>query len=275
MLRLPAVAGTFYPDNPLALAKQIQDFARSKDAPKKISCHACLVPHAGYVYSGHVAAAVYERIALPKRIIVLGVRHFPHGEEAAIMSESTWRTPLGDVSIDADLAAKISHACPLLREDSVAHEREHSLEVQLPFLQVLDPGFSFVPIALGTIHFDQLVSIGESLGKILASETDVLLLTTSDFNHYEDDATTRKKDRLAIEQILNLDPRGLFDVCRKEKISMCGLGPTVAMLSALKITGSNHAELVKYATSGDVSGDTSAVVGYAGFFFRSSSNKSV
>jgi MEMO1 family protein len=275
MLRLPVVAGTFYPDNPLALTKQIQDFARSKDASEKISCQACLVPHAGYVYSGHVAAAVYQRIALPKRIIVLGVRHFLHGEEAAIISQGTWRTPLGDVSIDADLAAKISRASVLLREDSVAHEREHSLEVQLPFLQVLDPGFTFVPIALGTIHFDQLVSIGESLGKILTAEPHVLLLTTSDFNHYEDDATTRKKDRLAIEQILNLDPRGLFDVCRKGKISMCGLGPTVAMLSALKITGSNHAELVKYATSADVSGDTSAVVGYAGLFFRSSSNNPV
>ncbi len=96
----------------------------------------------------------------------------------------------------------------------------------------------------------------------------MLLLTTSDFNHYEDDATTRKKDRLAIEQILNLDPRGLFHVCRKEKISMCGLGPTVAMLSALKMIGSNRPELVKYATSADVSGDTSSVVGYAGMFFR-------
>jgi len=275
MLRLPVVAGKFYPDNPLALTKQIQDLTRSKTAPEKISCQACLVPHAGYVYSGHVAAALYERIKLPKRIIVLGVRHFAYGEEAAIISQGAWRTPLGDVSIDAELAAKISRACPLLREDSVAHEREHSLEVQLPFLQVLDPGFTFVPIALGTIHFDQLVSIGESLGKILTAEPGVLLLTTSDFNHYEDDTITRKKDRLAIEQILNLDPRGLFDVCRKEKISMCGLGPTVAMLSALRVTGSNQAELVKYATSADVSGDTSAAVGYAGLSFRSSSNNPV
>jgi hypothetical protein len=268
MLRLPVVAGTFYPDNPSALTKQIEDFTRSQAVPEKISCHACLVPHAGYVYSGHVAAAVFGRITLPKRIVVLGVRHFPYGEEAAMLPEGVWRTPLGDVSIDSTLAARISHACPLLHEDFVAHEREHSLEVQLPFLQVLDPGFTFVPIALGTIHFDQLVSIGESLGKILAAEPGVLLLTTSDFNHYEDDATTRKKDRLAIEQILNLDPRGLFDVCRKEKISMCGLGPTVAMLSALKITASNYPELVQYATSADVSGDTSAVVGYAGMIFR-------
>ena len=268
MLRLPVVAGTFYPDNPHSLTKQIQDLTRTSAVAEKIFCHACLVPHAGYVYSGHVAAAVYGRIILPTRIIILGVRHFPYGEEAAILSEGAWRTPLGDVSIDSELAAKIFVAGRLLHEDSVAHEREHSLEVQLPFLQLLDPGFTFVPIALGTIHFEQLVSIGESLGKILAAEPGVLLLTTSDFNHYEDDATTRKKDRLAIEQILSLDPRGLFDVCRKEKISMCGLGPTVAMLSALKITGSNRPELVKYATSADVSGDTSSVVGYAGMLFR-------
>src|SRR6266436_8102324 len=210
MLRFPAVAGTFYPDNPQKLTQQIHSFARPENAPEELSCRACLVPHAGYAYSGHVAAAVYQRIALRKRIIVLGVRHFPQGAEAAILSEGSWRTPLGDVPIDSQLAAKISLACPLLREDSIAHEREHSLEVQLPFLQVLDPGFTFVPIALGTIHFQELVSIGESLGNILSAEPDVLLLTTSDFNHYEDDATTRKKDRRAIERILQFEPRGLF-----------------------------------------------------------------
>src|SRR5260370_23940112 len=188
MLRLHVVTGTFYPDNPHSLRKQVQDLTGTNAVGKKISCHACLVPHAGYVYSGHVAAAVYGRITLPKRIIVLGVRHFPRGEEAAILSEGAWRTPLGDVSIDSDLGAKIAHACPLLREDSIAHEREHSLEVQLPFLQLLDPGFTFVPIALRTIHFDQLFSIGSSLGKILVAEPAVPLLTTSDLNHYKDDA---------------------------------------------------------------------------------------
>ena len=268
MLRFPAVAGTFYPNNPQKLTQQIQSFAGPENAPEKLSCRACLVPHAGYAYSGHVAAAVYQRIALRKRIIVLGVRHFSQGAEAAILSEGSWRTPLGDVPIDSELATKISHACPLLREDSIAHDREHSLEVQLPFLQVLDPGFTFVPIALGTIQFDQLAAIGKALGSILAAEPEVLLLTTSDFNHYQDDATTRRKDHLAIEQILNLDPRGLFDVCRKEKISMCGLGPAVAMLMALQVIAANHAELVKYATSADVSGDTSAVVGYGGLLFR-------
>jgi AmmeMemoRadiSam system protein B len=268
MLRTPAVAGKFYPENPGELSQQIQNFVHRVSALEKISCRGCLVPHAGYLYSGHVAAAVFGRVALPKRIIVLGVRHFPYGAEAAILSEGAWRTPLGDAPIDSDLAARISQACPLLLEDSVAHQREHSLEVQLPFLQVLNPGFTFVPIALGTIQFESLVSIGESLGKILAAEPDVLLLTTSDFNHYEDDAITRRKDHLAIERILHFDPRGLFDVCRKKEISMCGLGPAVAMLTALNHISSSNAELVKYATSADVSGDTSAVVGYAGLLFR-------
>jgi AmmeMemoRadiSam system protein B len=268
MLRSPVVAGKFYSEDPRKLSQQIQNFLRAESAHEKISCRACLVPHAGYIYSGHVAAAVFARIVVPTRIIVLGVRHFPYGAEAAILSEGAWRTPLGDAPIDSELAARISLASPLLTEDSVAHQREHSLEVQLPFLQQLTPGFTFVPLALGTLHFESLVSIGESLGKILSADPDLLLLTTSDFNHYQDDATTRRKDHLAIEQILQFNPRGLFDVCRKNEISMCGLGPAVAMLTALNHIGSNYAELVKYATSADVSGDASAVVGYAGLLFR-------
>lgn len=267
MLRLPAVSGTFYPDNPLELSQQIQNLLESESQIQKISCRACLVPHAGYLYSGHVAGAVYSRIAIPKRTIVLGVRHFPYGADAAILTEGVWRTQLGDVPIDAELAAKISTDCPLLQQDSVAHEREHSLEVQLPFLQVLRPAFTFVPIALGTIPLEHLISIGQSLGKVLSEHPDVFLLVTSDFNHYEDETTTRRKDRLAIEKIVQFDAAGLFELCRKEKISMCGLGPVVATLTALKQLGANRAEVVKYATSADVSGNTMAVVGYAGIVF--------
>jgi len=268
MIRAPAVAGTFYPNNPGELIRQIQKFVRAENYAPALPVRACLVPHAGYSYSGHVASAVYSRVALPQRIVILGVRHFPHGADGAIVSEGAWRTPLGHAQIDSDLANKISRACPFLREDSIAHHREHSLEVQLPFLQVLQPKFTFVPIALGTHDYAALVIVGEALGKILAFEPDVLLLTTSDFNHYEDDATTRRKDALAIEKILQFDPSGLFEVCRNAKISMCGLGPVVAMLTALNSIHSNRAELLKYATSADISGDTSAVVGYAGFLFR-------
>lgn len=266
MLRLPAVAGKFYPEDPRELTRQVQGFTASTAG--KIACRGCLVPHAGYMYSGHVAGAVYSRLQIPSRVIVLGVRHFPYGAEQAINRNGAWRTPLGDLPIDSALAEKISQACPQLREDSVAHQNEHSLEVQLPFLQVLAPRCTFVPVALGLSRLQEMLETGEGLAKVLAAEADVLLLTTSDFNHYEDDARTREKDRLAIEKIVEFDARGLFDVCRERKISMCGLGPAVAMLTALQATGASVAEPVKYATSADVSGDTSAVVGYAGILFR-------
>ena len=268
MLRLPAVAGRFYPSDPIELSAVVREHARSEPGAEKIRVKACLVPHAGYIYSGHVAGAVLSRIALPRRIVILGVRHFPRGQQVAILSSGAWRTPLGDTPIDEPLAEALRAACPLLREDSVAHSAEHSLEVQLPFLQVLAPGFTFAPVALGTIRFEELVSLGEAVGRVLAaSQEETLLLTTSDLNHYEDDAATRVKDGKAIEQLLALDARGLYDTCRNEKISMCGLGPAVAMLTALHGLGAKNAELVRYATSADVSGDTSAAVGYAGMIF--------
>ncbi len=267
MLRLPAVSGRFYPSQPEELTALVRKCSAAPGAAPRARARACLVPHAGYIYSGQVAGAVYARIQLPQRIVVLGVRHFPRGERAAILSSGAWRTPLGDAPIDPALAEELRAACPLLREDEVAHRSEHSLEVQIPFLQVLAPGFSFVPIALGTVRFEELAQIGDALARVLAAKEEVLLLTTSDLNHYEDDATTRVKDRKAIEQLLGLDPRGLFDVCREEEISMCGLGPAVAMLTALRSLGAARAELVRYATSGDVSGDRDAVVGYAGMSF--------
>jgi AmmeMemoRadiSam system protein B len=267
VLRLPAVASRFYPDNSQELIAQVRGYAERQPSVKPRPAQACLVPHAGYRFSGHVAGAVFSRIAIPKKILILGVRHRPPGEPIAIISHGAWRTPLGDAPIDEALATPLKIECPILREDPVAHHAEHSLEVQLPFLQVLSPGFAFVPIALGTVRFDDLVAVGEALARVLAANPEVLLLTTSDLNHYEDDATTRLKDQQAIDQILALNPRGLYDVCRNAGISMCGLGPTVAMLTALRTLGITHAELIRYATSADVSGDTSSVVGYAGFIF--------
>ena len=268
MLRLPAVAGRFYPSNPAELTSLVRKYAKAESQTTPVRTQACLVPHAGYIFSGHVAGAVYARIALPKRFLILGVRHYPRGEPLAILSSGAWRTPLGDAPIDEALAAALLKACPLLREDSVAHSAEHSLEVQLPFLQVLTPDFTFVPVALGTIRFEDLVSVGEALARVLKTmQEDVLLLTTSDLNHYEDDATTRVKDHKAIDQLLARDARGLYDTCRNENISMCGLGPAVAMLTALNALGAKNSELVKYATSADVSGDRDAVVGYAGMIF--------
>ena len=268
MVRQPAVAGRFYPSNPEELSAAVRHYVTPNPGIVRAHVKACLVPHAGYMYSGHVAGAVFARIAIPRKILLLGVRHFPRGEPLAILSNGSWRTPLGEVSIDEDLANALRSACPLLQEDSVAHSGEHSLEVQLPFLQVLAREFSFVPVALGTVRFEELVSIGKAIAQVLAAtKDDVLLLTTSDLNHYEEDGITRVKDRKAIDQLLALNARGLYDTCRNEDISMCGLGPATTMLTALREIGGAKPELVRYATSADVSGDTTAVVGYAGMTF--------
>ena len=268
MLRMPAVAGRFYPSDPADLASLVQSFLPTAPPVPKRGARACLVPHAGYIYSGAVAGAVYAAMDLPSRAVILGVRHFPRGHPMAILSTGSWHTPLGNVAVDADLAGRIRARCSLLREDEEAHRAEHSLEVQLPFLQVLAPGFTFVPIALGTLRFEDLVKVGEAVAEVLAEEKSAaLVITSSDMNHYEDDDTTRRKDHRAIERLLALDARGLYDTCRREDISMCGLGPAVAMLSALRGLGGRQAELVRYATSADVSGDRETVVGYAGMVF--------
>jgi MEMO1 family protein len=268
MLRLPAVAGQFYPGNPKELSTLVESFTK-QNGQNNVKARACLVPHAGYMYSGAVAGAVFARLALPKKILVLGVRHYPRGEALAILSEGAWRTPLGDIPIDTSLAMSLRKACPFLREDSVAHSREHSLEVELPFLQVLQPEFSFVPVAIGTSEYEQLQVTGEGIARVLEhTPEDVLIVTSSDMNHYEDDALTRYKDSKAIDCMLQLDPVGLYETCRKEKISMCGLGPAVTMLTAMNRLGVTKAELARYATSGDVSGNRDEVVGYAGMIFE-------
>jgi MEMO1 family protein len=230
---------------------------------------ACLVPHAGYIYSGHVAGAVYAQLDLPARYILVGPRHYPRGAQMAILSEDAWRTPLGDAQIDAALAAELRRVCPLLREDAVAHQSEHALEVQLPFLQRRAPDFRFVPIALGNVRYDELELLGRAIALVVAAATEpVLVVASSDMNHYESDAVTRAKDRKALDRILALDPQGLFDVVRREQISMCGVGPAVSVMIAARELGATEAELVRYATSGDVNGEREEVVGYAGVVIR-------
>lgn len=269
MIRPPAVAGRFYPDDPARLGETLDSLlaapAAEKETVKKIVARACIVPHAGYMYSGAVAGEVFRRIEIPSRVILIGPRHYPRGAPLAIVSEGAWQTPLGLAPIDSPLANKIASACPLLREDNVAHSTEHSLEVQLPFLQRLVPAFSFVPIVIASVSYDNLELLGRGLAEVLRSERDpVLLIASSDMNHYESDAVTRIKDRKAIDRILEIDPRGLYDTVRREEISMCGYGAAVAMLIAMRELGATRAELLRYATSGEVNGDMSEVVGYAG-----------
>src|SRR5215470_2676890 len=269
MLRLPAVAGYFYPAKPEALTSLVEKCLKDEQTSSKTKARACLVPHAGLVYSGAVAGAVFGRLALPKKILLLGVRHHPHGAEQAILSEGAFRTPLGDVPIDTTLALELRKACPALEENAVAHKQEHSLEVELPFLQTLDSGFSFVPIAIGTHDFEALSATGAGIADVLGRyPEEVLVVTSSDMNHYEDEVATRTKDQKAIEQLLKLDARGLLHACRQHRITMCGMGPAIVMLTALQKLGSTSAQLVRHATSGDINGDRSSVVGYAGLIFN-------
>jgi AmmeMemoRadiSam system protein B len=265
MLRPAAVAGRFYPADRAELSRQVHALAGTDPPAEKLRARGCLVPHAGYMYSGAVAGAVYARVRLPRRFVILGPRHFPHGEALAILSEGNWHTPLGEARVDSALAASLKQTFPLLREDSVAHRAEHSLEVQLPFLQVLAGDFSFVPIALGTTRLTALEELGRAIAEVLAAEPEeTLIVASSDMNHYESDVITRAKDHKAIEKLLALDARGLYETVRREGISMCGFGPAVSMLTAAKALRATRAELIRYATSGDVSGDREEVVGYAG-----------
>ncbi|MGH9774090.1 MAG: AmmeMemoRadiSam system protein B [Candidatus Acidiferrales bacterium] len=266
MIRPPAVAGSFYPADAQELAREVAE--HEPPAEKKRIAIACMVPHAGYMFSGHVAGAVYGALELPRKFILLGPRHFPRGGPLAILSEGAWRTPLGDAKIDAELAQELVHRFPLLREDALAHSREHSLEVQLPFLQHAGE-FTFVPVVLGTDRLGTLEELGRAVAAVIAAQKEpVLIVASSDMNHYESDSVTRAKDRLALDHILALDARGLFETVRREEISMCGYAPTVAMLTAARELGAQHAELVRYATSGDINGDREKVVGYAGIILH-------
>ena len=262
-VREPAVAGYFYPRSPEALSREVSGY--TAQAGEKIPALACVVPHAGYMYSGHVAGAVYGRLQLPRRFVILCPNHTGYGRPVAVMTEGAWQTPLGQARIDHALADSLRVACPLLEEDDAAHKGEHAIEVQLPFLQSALPEFTFVPIAVGTSRYEPLQTLGEAMAGVLRGQSEkVMLIASSDMNHYEPDDITRVKDRKAIDRILALDPRGLYDVVMQESISMCGFAPTVAVLTAARLLGAKSAEVVKYATSADISGDRTAVVGYAG-----------
>jgi MEMO1 family protein len=266
-VRAPAVAGRFYPGELDALAREVDGhLAPQAQAKGKIAeAMGCVVPHAGYMYSGHVAGAVYQLLPPRSRYIILGPNHWCRGAPLALMSAGQWLTPLGRVSLDTELAKLLQRKCDLLVEDPEAHSAEHSLEVQLPFLQRLSDRFTFVPIAIGTADYASLDLLGRALAQAVRNSKDpILIIASSDMNHYEPDGITRKKDQKAIEKILQLDPAGLLDVIRREDISMCGYGPTIVMLTAANNLGAKRGQLIKYATSADTGGDRHAVVGYAG-----------
>lgn len=263
MLRSPAVAGRFYPASPTELSRELDQYIEVVTPRQKAL--GCVVPHAGIMYSGHVAGAVYGRLEIPPSLIILCPNHTGFGRPLAVLSEGEWETPLGRVPVDTALAVALKKACGALEEDAEAHRFEHSLEVQLPFLQRLAQNFRFVPIAIGVGSYEPLEELGHALAAVAAAVVPrPLLVASSDLNHYESDRVNRAKDRKAIDCMLALDPRRLYETVRRENITMCGYGPAVAMLTAARELGARTAELVRYATSGDVTGDRSAVVGYAG-----------
>lgn len=267
LLRHPAVAGRFYPDDPEELRSDVHAYlspANSKDSAP-IRAIGCIAPHAGYMYSGHVAGAVFARVEIPPLCIVMCPNHTGMGRALSVMSEGAWQTPLGEVAIHQGFASALKQRFPALEEDAAAHRTEHATEVELPFLQLLQPQLRFVPVALGTGRLEVLEQLGLALADVIVQQNEpVLIVASTDMNHYESDAVTRVKDHQAIERILSLDPRGLHEVVTQQNISMCGFGPAVALLTAARQLGAKSAELVKYATSADVSGDRNMAVGYAG-----------
>jgi MEMO1 family protein len=264
-IRPPAVAGTFYEGTAERLTRQVDAcFAANPPAPEaKQRFLGAVVPHAGLMYSGHVAAAFYALAELPKRLVILCPNHTGAGHFAAINRQGAWRTPLGDVAIDTPLADALMAKTPLLEEDTRAHAREHSLEVQLPLLQRILGDFTFVPICLGAHRYEYADEIGRAIAEVLKHERDVAILASSDLNHYEDQRETLRKDQLAIDQVLARNAPELWRVVDEYDVSMCGFIPTTTMLIAANELGATDARLIKHATSGDVNGDYSHVVGYA------------
>jgi AmmeMemoRadiSam system protein B len=272
MVRHPAVAGYFYKGSPEALRKQIGEFVTPAVTRKKAI--GIVAPHAGLIYSGPVAGALYSSIELPDTIILIGPNHTGLGAPVSVMAKGAWETPLGEVAIDERLTASIISGSTLIREDELAHLNEHSLEVQLPFIQYLKSNFKIVPIQMLDTRLETCQDLGKSVAAAIigregeAKDTDssssVLIVASSDMTHYEKASAAKEKDFKAIQEILKLDPQGLYRVVKGFGITMCGFGPAVAMLTAAQLLGATKAELVKYANSGEVSGDYDQVVGYAG-----------
>jgi AmmeMemoRadiSam system protein B len=267
IIRLPAVAGMFYEGRTDRLREQVRSCLPSGATPEP--AFGAIVPHAGYIYSGPVAGAVYARLAIPRSVIILCPNHTGLGAPAALEPSEAWRTPLGDVPINRRIARKLLELAPSLEEDRAAHAREHSLEVQLPFLQTLRADVELVPICLGSHELEICREVGKALAQVRAEEDEPpLLLASSDMNHYESREVGRRKDERALARVVALDPGGLFATVLTEGISMCGFLPATALLFAAVEAGAKVARVVARRDSGDETGDTSSVVGYAGVIVR-------
>ena len=267
MARLPAVAGRFYPEDPQALIQEVERHIE-QEAPK-VCAKGVIAPHAGFMYSGDVAGSVYSRIEIPDSVILIGPNHTGMGERMAIFSTGSWIMPFGDLEIDDHLAKTILQNLPNLRENEDAHRLEHSLETQLPFLQYFRKQFKIVPICLMRLSLDECRMLARAIVEAVRScERSVLIVASSDMTHYESHASASEKDHRAIDQILKMDPEGLFRTVEEGAITMCGVNPVTVMLTACQELGATQAELARYMTSGEISGDMDQVVGYAGVIVR-------
>ena len=263
-LRPPAVAGKFYPENSFELEKQIAshlgDLSKNKQKAMGV-----VSPHAGFIYSGDVAGAVYSRIEIPETIILLGPNHTGRGENISVVTKGTWSMPMGDIAIDEELATQLCKETPIAKPNSAAHQFEHSLETQLPFLQYLRKKLLIVPICLKKVDFSICKKLSEGIVKALEqTEKSALIIASSDMTHFESHKIAVEKDKKAIVKIENRDAQGLDETVRQEQISMCGVNPVTVMLLCCEQMGAQKAELIEYKTSGEVNGDKNRVVGYAG-----------
>jgi len=266
MVRNPAVAGQFYPKEREVLSLEIEGFADRIKA-KKEDATGLILPHAGYMYSGSVTGAVLASVNPKPTYIIMGPNHTGLGSLFSISASDSWRTPLGEAKIDGELTERILKDCHLIRKDELTHIYEHSIEVQLPFLQKLYGDFTFVPMTIGVCDINTYRQIGECLAKsvkVLNRNRQVVIIASSDMTHYESQESAKEKDFKAIEAILKLDEKALVERVEEFDITMCGFAPTAIMLTAVKKLGAKNARLVKYQTSGDISHDRSSVVGYAG-----------
>lgn len=263
IIREPVVAGQFYPSNPTKLKNLVKEFIKT-ELPQK-PAKAIISPHAGYMYSGSVAGFVYSSVVIPDDVILLGPNHTGMGRFFSLMDEGIWRTPLGDININSNLANILVKNSNLIERDYIAHLREHSLEVQLPFLKEINPNISIVPISIMNTKYEKLKEVGISIGRsIIEYGKEVLIVISSDMSHYVSHNWAVNNDKRAIERIEELDSKGLYDVCIDLDITMCGLSPAVVGIEASKILGATKGELIKYSTSGEITGDYDYVVGYAG-----------
>ncbi len=263
MIRQPAVAGSFYPQQKEELSRLLASLLHSEQNPQQ--ARGLIVPHAGYIYSGAVAGELLAQTKIPPTVLMFGPNHYGLGDDVACSAADGWETPLGTVPIASDLRRELCARIPQIRQDERAHLQEHSLEVMLPLLQKLTTELQVVPIALRSLSLNDCLQLGSAVAAVLQDwEEDVLLLASSDMNHFLDAEQTQQLDQLAIDAMTAFDPEHLFAAVTENHISMCGVLPAIVVLQAAKQLGAKECRLVRYAHSGQINGDNSRVVGYAG-----------